>query len=103
MIDTISYNSFVLVIQMTKRLHKTFETTKFPQVPIIACSATSSLNLNEFISKLQSCVYVPQRSPDGPFIYSVDHCFSIRGQGTIMTGTVLSGSVRINDVCSLSF
>jgi selenocysteine-specific elongation factor len=84
---------------MTKRLRKTFESTKFPQSPIIPCSATSSLNLNELISTLQSHVYIPQRSPDGPFIFSVDHCFSIRGQGTIMTGTVLSGSVRINDVC----
>jgi len=82
---------------MTKRLRKTFETTKFPQVPIITCSATSSLNLSEVISALQSLVYIPQRSADGPFVFSVDHCFSIRGQGTIMTGTVLSGSVKIND------
>ncbi|CAF3631096.1 unnamed protein product [Adineta steineri] len=83
--------------KMTKRLRKTFESTKFPQVPIVSCSALSSLNLNELISTLQSHVYIPRRSPDGPFIFSVDHCFSIRGQGTIMTGTVLSGSVKIND------
>jgi len=88
---------------MIKRLRKTFESTKFPQSPIIACSATSSLNLNELISALQSLVYIPQRSSDGPFVFSVDHCFSIRGQGTIMTGTVLSGSVRINDVCEELF
>lgn len=73
--------------------------TKFPQAPIIPCSASSSLNLNELISTLQQNVYIPQRSSTGPFIFSVDHCFSIRGQGTVMTGTVLSGSVRINDVC----
>ena len=79
----ISYNLFVLVIQMTKRLRKTFESTKFPQSPIIPCSAISSLNLNELISTLQSYIYIPQRSPDGPFIFSVDHCFSIRGQGTL--------------------
>lgn len=83
---------------MTKRLRKTFETTKFPQISIIPCSALSSLNLNDLISALQSSLYVPKRSADGPFIFSVDHCFSIRGQGTIMTGTVLSGSVRVNDV-----
>ncbi|CAF1155219.1 unnamed protein product, partial [Rotaria sordida] len=83
--------------KMTKRLRKTFEFTKFPQAPIISCSASSSLNLNELISTLQQHVYIPQRSPNGPFIFSVDHCFSIRGQGTVMTGTILSGSVRIND------
>ncbi|CAF1680954.1 unnamed protein product [Rotaria magnacalcarata] len=89
--------SFVLAIQMTKRLRKTFESTKFPQTPIIPCSAVSSLNLNELVSTLQQHVYIPRRSATGPFIFSVDHCFSIRGQGTVMTGTVLSGSVRIND------
>ncbi|CAF2038917.1 unnamed protein product [Rotaria magnacalcarata] len=83
--------------KMTKRLRKTFESTKFPQTPIIPCSAVSSLNLNELVSTLQQHVYIPRRSATGPFIFSVDHCFSIRGQGTVMTGTVLSGSVRIND------
>ena len=29
------------------------------------------------------------RSPDGPFLFAVDHCFAIRGQGTVLTGTVL--------------
>jgi selenocysteine-specific translation elongation factor len=24
-----------------------------------------------------------------PFLFAVDHCFSIKGQGTVMTGTVL--------------
>ena len=43
-------------------------------------------------------VFNPIRSPEGPFLFSVDHCFSIRGQGTIMTGTVLSGSVKVTDV-----
>ena len=46
-------------------------------------------------------VFHPIRSPEGPFLFSVDHCFSIRGQGTIMTGTVLSGSVKVNDVSML--
>jgi selenocysteine-specific elongation factor len=98
-IEFVSYNSDVLVIQMTKRLRKTFESTKFPQTPIISCSALSSLNLNGLISTLQSHIYIPQRSSEGPFVFSVDHCFSIRGQGTVMTGTVLSGLVKINDVC----
>ena len=52
---------------------------------------------------LSQQVFIPSRSPSGPFIFSVDHCFPIRGQGTVMTGTVLSGSVGINDVSIPSF
>jgi hypothetical protein len=33
---------------------------------------------------------------------AVDHCFSIRGQGTVMTGTIHQGSVSVNDVRSTS-
>lgn len=47
---------------------------------------------------LSSKVFVPERSASGPFVFSVDHCFPIRGQGTVMTGTVLSGSVSLNNV-----
>lgn len=43
-------------------------------------------------------VFCPVRDPVGPFLFSVDHCFAIRGQGTVMTGTVLSGSVKVSEV-----
>ena len=32
-----------------------------------------------------------------PFYFSVDHCFPIRGRGTVLTGTVLSGFAAVND------
>ena len=54
--------------------------------------------LNELMDLLKSQVYVPQRDSAGPFVCAVDHCFSIKGQGTVMTGTILSGSVSVNDV-----
>ena len=56
------------------------------------------MGLTDLIETLISQTYVPNRDADGPFIFSVDHCFSIRGQGTIMTGTALNGSAAVNDV-----
>ena len=38
---------------------------------------------------------MPQRDPDGPLHFAIDHCFPIKGQGTVITGTVLSGSLAI--------
>lgn len=29
------------------------------------------------------------RRPAGPLLFAIDHCFAIRGQGTVLTGTVL--------------
>ena len=48
------------------------------------------------IQELKKQTYLPARDPHGPFVFAVDHCFSIKGQGTVMTGTVLSGSIQVN-------
>ena len=31
------------------------------------------------------------------FLFAVDHCFAVKGQGTVLTGTVLSGSCKVGD------
>ena len=42
----------------------------------------------------------PQQSSSAPppFYFSIDHCFPIRGRGTVLTGTVLNGRVDVNDI-----
>lgn len=35
---------------------------------------------------------------DMGFVFAVDHCFTITGQGTILTGTVLSGTTSVGQV-----
>jgi selenocysteine-specific elongation factor len=57
-----------------------------------------SIGLTDLVDTLKAYTYRPKRNPEGPFVFSVDHCFSIRGQGTVMTGTVLSGKAVVNDV-----
>ena len=54
--------------------------------------------LTELINTLSSCCYRPERDAQGSFVFAVDHCFCIKGHGTVMTGTVISGSVAVNDV-----
>ena len=42
---------------------------------------------------------LPRRlSLDAPLRFAVDHCFAIKGHGTVMTGTVLAGTVSVKDV-----
>ena len=94
---------------MKKRMLKTLENTRFANSPIIPCAAnvgasdTNTTNpiqrigMDDLITCLSRETYIPSRDAKGPFLFSVDHCFSIRGQGTVMTGTVLNGSVAIND------
>jgi selenocysteine-specific elongation factor len=50
------------------------------------------------VQQLSDATLIPQRDSSGAFVFMVDHCFGIKGQGTIMTGTVLQGAVAVGDV-----
>lgn len=48
----------------------------------------------QLVAALVAAVPPEPRRPAGPFLLAVDHCFSMRGQGTVLTGTVLAGSLQ---------
>ncbi|XP_040889159.1 selenocysteine-specific elongation factor [Toxotes jaculatrix] len=97
--------------KMTKRLHKTLENTRFKECPVIAVAAKPGgpeapdteepQGVPELIELLKKQTYLPRRDPGGDLLMAVDHCFSIRGQGTVMTGTILQGSLAINDTVEI--
>ncbi|XP_035905961.1 selenocysteine-specific elongation factor [Anopheles stephensi] len=69
----------------------------FDEAPIVAISATTGENISELVEAMQSKAFVPQRNLGLPFLFAVDHCFAIKGQGTVCTGTVLQGVLNVND------
>ncbi|XP_064649469.1 selenocysteine-specific elongation factor-like isoform X2 [Lineus longissimus] len=96
--------------KMSKRLLKTLETTRFVNSPIVSVAArpggpegqgTEVIDVDKLIEALKQNTYKPNRSPQGTFIYAVDHCFSIKGVGTVMTGTVHHGSVSVGDTVEI--
>ena len=85
-------------------LAKVFAGTKFKDPVMIPVSATGGsadppapVGLTELIDALRAAVYLPPRNPDGALLLSVDHCFPIKGKGTVLTGTVLRGTIKVND------
>jgi hypothetical protein len=63
-----------------------------------AIDSAAPIRAGELVQLLRSCVTVPPRSETGPFCMAVDHCFALRGQGTVLTGTVLSGVIATGQV-----
>lgn len=96
-----------LIDKMTKKMQKTLENTRFNGCPIVPVAAKpggpdaseteTPQGISELVELLISQTYMPKRDPSGTFLMAADHCFSIKGQGTVMTGTILSGSVSVND------
>lgn len=41
------------------------------------------------VEKLVAMIPQPDEPRQGPTLFAVDHCFKIKGQGAVMTGTML--------------
>jgi len=66
--------------------------------PIIRVSAVTGEGVAELREALARLVaQVEPRSSDGPFRLPVDRVFSMRGFGTVVTGTSVAGRLRIGD------
>lgn len=70
--------------------------------PIIPVSARSGRGLAELKEALLGvCKSTPQRDWRTAFRMPIDRCFTLRGFGTVVTGTLLSGSLRKEDEVKL--
>eukprot|EP01116_Phalansterium_solitarium_P022500 TRINITY_DN7450_c0_g1_i1.p1 TRINITY_DN7450_c0_g1~~TRINITY_DN7450_c0_g1_i1.p1 ORF type:complete len:536 (-),score=121.64 TRINITY_DN7450_c0_g1_i1:6-1613(-) len=99
------------VERMRAGLRKTLAATKFASCPMVEVAASPAaaggtqpppVGLSELVRTLLATAALPERtSAERPFVFAVDHCFAIKGQGSVMTGTVLSGSVELNQTIEL--
>lgn len=59
-----------------------------------------TINLQGLVDLLNSKIQPPNRDQiaNSKFHFAIDHCFPIKGQGTVITGTCLAGSIKVNDI-----
>lgn len=87
---------------------------------IKTATANATYNIDVLIDTLQKSFPAPKRNlhlpssttnssssssekdkkdtPTVPFYFSIDHCFPIKGMGTVLTGTVLNGTIKVNEM-----
>ncbi|MGB0089395.1 MAG: selenocysteine-specific translation elongation factor, partial [Planifilum fulgidum] len=72
--------------------------TALEGAPICRVSARTGEGLDELVQTLDRLVSsLPPRQSEAPFRLPIDRVFTIRGAGTVVTGTVQSGSARTGD------
>lgn len=98
----------IKILKMKKKISNTLGSTRFANAPIVAVSACPGASIEAPPQGVQQIVdglmqFVPsiQRDKNGSFLFSVDHCFPIKGKGTVLTGTILRGKVNVNDMIEL--
>jgi len=73
--------------------------------PIIRGSATKALEgdaanedaIMELVKAMDESIPEPKRDLDKPFLMPIEDVFSIKGRGTVATGRIETGIVKIND------
>jgi elongation factor Tu len=85
---------------------------KFPgdEIPVVRGSALKALecgcgkkdcqwcgSVMELMDKVDSYIPTPKRDIDKPFLMPIEDVFSIKGRGTVVTGRVERGKVKVNE------
>ena len=72
--------------------------TFLENTPIVPVSAVKEKGLQEFSRILETiCNQVPERSLSSLFRLPVDRVFTMKGFGTVITGSLISGRVQVGD------
>jgi len=103
--DMVQDKELLDLVEMEVRdLLKKYE---FPgdEIPIIRGSALKTIegneeaakSIQELMDKIDEYFPVPERAIDGPFLMPVEDVFTIQGRGTVVTGRVERGVLKVND------
>ena len=107
-VGTDEYNEMLELVEM--ELRELLSTYDFPgdDTPIIAGSALMALNgqddnglgtsaVRKLVESLDSYIPEPVRAIDQPFLMPVEDVFSISGRGTVVTGRVERGVIKVGE------
>ena len=107
-VDTEEFEEMKELVEM--ELRELLDTYEFPgdDTPIICGSALMALNgedenglgttaVKALVEALDSYIPEPERAIDQPFLMPVEDVFSISGRGTVVTGRVERGIIKVGD------
>ncbi len=108
-VDQVDDPELLELVEM--ELRELLDSYEFPgdDTPIIAGSALNALNTDgdpshpdnasiiELMEAVDSFIPEPERDVDKPFLMPIEDVFSITGRGTVVTGRIESGVVKVGE------
>ena len=87
---------------MESEVRSFLETTPYANAPIVPVSSKTGTGLDDLLMALQNACKGAQRVHAGEAVrFPIDRAFSIKGAGTVVTGTLWSGIVQPGDSLEL--
>lgn len=79
-------------------IQEQFAGTALENAPIIETDAIAGIGLDEVKEELQNRIQaIQERQDDLPARLNVDRAFSVKGFGTVVTGTLIDGKIKVGD------
>jgi selenocysteine-specific elongation factor len=77
-----------------------------PEAEVVACSARTGEGVADVAAALERAAegvtaHAESRRRDGPAVLHIDRAFTIHGAGTVVTGTLWSGTLTVGDTLAL--
>jgi elongation factor Tu len=107
-VDTVDDPELLELVEM--EIRELLSKYEFPgdEVPIVRCNALAAMQsagkddaackcIDELFNALDTYIPTPQRAEDKPFLMSIEDVFSIKGRGTVATGRIERGKVKVGD------
>src|SRR5438132_902269 len=107
-IDTVDDPELIELVEL--ELRELLSKYEFPgdEIPIIRGNALAAMQsggkddaackcIDDLLSALDSYIPTPQRAEDKPFLMSIAGVFTIKGRGTVGTGRIERGAVKVGD------
>ena len=104
-VDMLDDSDQELLDLVEMELHELLESKGYKDSPVIRGSALKALegdakfvaSIKELMKTVDEKIPTPAREVDKPFLMPIEDVFSISGRGTVVTGRVERGVVRLND------
>ena len=103
--DLVDDDELLELVEMEVR--ELLEEYEFPgdEIPIVTGSALKALNgepegeatIQELMDAVDSYIPLPERDTDKPFLLPVEDVFSISGRGTVATGRIERGVIKVGE------
>jgi elongation factor Tu len=108
-VDMVDDPELLELVEMEIRELLSFYDFDGENIPIIQGSALGGLNndgkwvpkIMELMDAVDSFIPIPPRQVDKPFLMPVEDVFSITGRGTVATGRIERGIVKVNEEVEL--
>src|SRR5207248_11739299 len=111
-IDTVDDPDLLELVEMEMRELLTKYNFPGEKIPIIRGSSKPALDsqgkddaackcIDELMTALDTYIPDPMREEDKPFLMSIEDVFSIKGRGTVGTGRIERGRIKVGDECEI--